>query len=241
MRIDAVYSEVHYLLNKNQRGNGYSIDEFNRACEMLDIDYLKLKMGLPEEYSPDFKQPRQAWEVSHAITEAVGHLKIRKGKDSPPLYINSLGIGILDEEYLHISTVYTDYSDVEVVNDDDFSGRLNMTLKKPTHKNPICRILGKTLEFEPRDLNSSNLTYIRKPVAAFYDYKIVLDEPVFLAPGEVHDGSVLAIGTVSRSLDFDWPYQTHSDLVNILVSYGSKNLRDGASSQLSEARKDKGI
>jgi len=236
-----IYREVIYRLNRTQRGNAFSIDEFNNTLEVLDMDMLKLKFGIPEEYQNRYKMPRQAWEVSHKITEDLGHLKVRMGKDTPPLYINTLGIATFPKDYLHLSTVYTNHGDIEVLNDDDFSGRIHTKLKKPTIKNPICRIIDKGAEFEPRNLVSANFTYIRMPNTAFLDYTIVNDDIVYLDENGSHDGSVLTVGTPSRTVQLDWPRQTHSDIISVLVNYASQNLRDGTSYQTSERRKTKGI
>jgi hypothetical protein len=242
MNIYEVYLAVNFELNKSQRGNAFSMDEFNNRLKVLDMDYLKLKMGLPEEYGQMAKLPRQAWENSHKVTEDTG-LKVRMGKDTPPMFINQFGIGQMPDEYLHISTVYnpTTLGDVEILNDDDFSGRLGTRLKKPTVKNPICRIIDKSLEVEPKTIRALNVTYLRKPIPAFLDYTIVNDVEVYLESGQVHNGTVLTTGTASRTSQLDWADQTHSDIINLLVGYGSRNLRDNANTQFSEQRKQKGI
>lgn len=240
MNISEKYSAVLFELNKDQRGNAFGPDEFNLGVQVINIDYFKTKFGLPEEYRPGMPLPGQAWEVTHKISEDMMLFKEHLGSDVAPLYIDSMGFAILPSDYIHLSTVFTNFGDVEVLNDDDYSGRLFAVLKKPTVKNAVCRILNGKLEFAPKELSSAKFTYLRMPKAPFFDYNVVDDEPVYLPEGGTHDGSVLPIGTASRTVQFEWPEQTHSDIINLLVQYGSKNLRDRASYQWSERRKDKG-
>lgn len=241
MDIWDVYQAVLYKINKDQRGEAYSPDEFNRMLKLVNTDYFKLKYGLPEEYRPGSQLPRQAWQNSQKITDDLRNCVVHMGGPNPPLYVGADGYALLPADYIHQSTVYSDYGDIEVLNDDDFSGRLFKSLKKPTLKHAICRVMGALLEFAPKTINSVNFTYLRMPKTAFLDYTIIADEPTYLPIGGVHDGSVLPPGTPSRTTQLEWSEQCHSDIVALMESYATDNLKDNTGHQITEQRKTRGI
>ena len=243
MNIWELYKAAQYLLNKNQRGNALSVDEFNSLLPLVGLTYFKLKVGLPEEYMPGRPIPRQAWENSQKITDDLRLVEVNMGGDTPPLYVNDKGFANLPPDYIHQSTAHSQFGDIEFLNSDDFSGRKFKQLKKPTLRYAVCRVIGDRLEFMPKNINSVNFSYLRLPKMGYLDVKIVNDVEQYLPEGEVHDGSntEVPLGSGSRTVQPEWPEQTHQDLVNLIVSLGSKNLRDGSSYQIAEAVKQKGM
>lgn len=243
MNIWEIYKSVQFSLNKSQRGNAFSIEEFNTILPLVSTSYFKQKVGLPEEWSPRMPISRQAWANAQKITDDLRLVVVNMGTDTPPLYINKHGFADLPEDYIHQDSAYSDFGDVEFLNSDDFTGRLFKTLKGPTMKHAICRNIGQRLQFAPKELSSVKFSYLRLPQAGYLDFIVDQDQEKYLPQGQLHDGTneEMVAGTFSRTIQPEWPEQTHTDLVNLLISMGARNLRDGAMSQISESVKQRGI
>lgn len=242
MNIFQIFQTIQNELFKDQTGQAYPADDFNLRLLTVNLDFLKQRYGLPEEYRMGKPMPKMAWQETQKITDDLRSILVHMGDDLPPLTVNSLGFANLPSDYLHQSTIYTDYGDIEVLPDDEFSSRLGAQIKKPTSKNAICRFLANQIQFAPKTLNTVKFTYLRMPVDAFMDYDLVNGGLVYLPEGSVHvTGNVQPIGTPSRTVQLDWDPQTHADIINMLVNYASKSLRSGFLYQETETRKQRGI
>lgn len=241
MNVNEIYEAVLYRLNKDKVGRSYTVDDFNLHLKLANTDLFKVRYGLPESYRPGQPLPAQAWSVSQKIEDDLRMCKVNKGNQTPPLYIDKNGLADIPSNYIHQSSIWSNWGDVEILDDDAWSDRYHATLRKPTKKNAVCRFLSNQIEFMPKDLNAVNFTYLRMPATPFMDYNITNDVEVYLDENSLHDGSNLAVNTPSRTVQLEWAEQVHTDIVNLLVGYASEHLREPMIKQTSEARKDKGL
>lgn len=238
MNIWEIYQWVQFRANKEQSGRTYTPDQFNLACKAVNIEFFKLKAGLPEEYRPGNPFPRQAWQLTQKITDDMRRFMWIMGIDGPQLQIDRHGIATLPSNYVRESSISYDLGDtvdcvteegwvpVEVVTDAVWADRLNSSIKYPDREYPICRFKGNQAEFRPKNLRSVNLTYLRLPNDAVLGYTIDDNNDIVYNP--------------ATSTDFEWPVDTHTDLANFLFQWLSQNLLFQQANEWAQKRKIEG-
>jgi hypothetical protein len=254
MNLQEIFDFVNLKTNKNQSGNTLNPDRFNTALNAVNIDFFKLKYGLPEEYVPGRSLPRQSWETTVKITDDLSiHKVLMGGLLSMPLQVDSNGYAEKPNDYVHVSSMgykkpvtvsgktLEEIKVIDLLTDDQWNPRLSNSITKPNHDYPVARIIGNKIQFEPKDIKNVEFAYLRMASTPFYDYKIVNDAIVYLPAGELHDGSVLPAGTPSRTIELDWPIDNHTDIANLILGYVSANLRETFLYQDSQNRKQTGI
>lgn len=254
MNLQEILDFINLKTNKNQSGNTLTPDRFNTALNAVNIDYFKLKYGLPEEYIPGRSLPRQFWESTTKVTDDLSvHKVLLGGYLTQPLQVDSNGYADKPGDYVHVSSMGYKKSvnkngintevmkPVELLTDDQWNPRLSNSISRPTLDYPIARIVGSKIQFEPKDVRNIEFAYLRMPSTPFYDYTIQNDSIVYLPEGSTHDGSVLASGTPSRTTELDWPLDNHTDIANMILSYVSVNLRENFLYQDAQNRKNQGI
>lgn len=238
MNIWEIYQFIQFRANKEQSGRSYTPDQFNLACKAVNIEYFKLKAGLPEEYQVGAPMPRQAWQLTQKITDDLRKFMHVMGVDGPQLQINRYGLATLPSNYVRESSIVYDYAQtndceteegwvqVEVVTDAVWADRLSSSIKYADKEYPICRFIGDRIEFRPKTLKTVNMTYLRMPEAAVLGYTIDNNNDIVYNP--------------STSTQFEWPEDTHTDLANSLYSWLGENLNSPLMIQQAERRKLQG-
>ena len=238
MTVWEIYQFIEFRANKDQSGRSYTPEQFNLACKAVNIEYFKLKAGLPEEYRVGAPMPRQAWQLTQKITDDLRMFMHVMGIDGPQLQINRYGLATLPANYVRESSIMYDnastvncesvegWTAVEVVTDAVWSDRLASSLKYPDKEYPICRFIGGRIEFAPKDLKYVSMTYLRMPEAAVLGYTI--------------DSNNDIVYNAATSTQFEWPEDTHTDIANWLVSWLAENLNTPMLIQQAERRKMQG-
>lgn len=232
MTIDEMYKWVNFVANKSESG-AISPDEFNMACSVVNLTFLKLKVGLPEEYQIGMPLSRQMYQVSQKITDDVKFL------------ITKTTINRSVSDYFALPNDYAAYSKltyrnvinkdcgavlnvrpIEVVTDSEFADRMDNSITYPSTRSPIANYTSYGLEIEPKDVLTCELTYLRIPTTPIRQYTINgNDESVYNPVG---------------SVDFAYPVTTHNDICMRILGYFGVNVRDEFLVQISESQKDKG-
>jgi hypothetical protein len=241
MNVFEIYQLVNFWSNKEQTGRTYTPEQFNLGLKAIDIDFLKLKYGLPEDYRPGMPMPRQAWAVTQKIVDDLRHLKtIMGGKDTPLLKVDVNGYAQLPSDYIHFSSLRIDRTDkeccedeaeetstpVEVLTDMDFDARLWSEIKKPWIKYPFCRFNGSHIEFRPKNVRFAIFSYIAMPKPGFLAFTISGDNDIVYDP--------------INSIQIGWPADMHTDIANRLYLWLQGNLQSQLGIQLAKARQDNG-
>lgn len=242
MNVNEILQYVNFRLNKEQSGRSMTEDQYNLILSVINIEYMKWKYGLPEEYQPGSPIPRQFWEATQKITDDMRWAKVKMGgQEGAKMMVDQNGIAQIPSDYLHYSSIWYTYSlnskdcgtkpatkvyPIEVLFDSQVGDRISHPVKGPTLKYPFCCFYNNYIEFWPKEISSVDFTYIRVPRTPVYAYTVVNDEAVYNANG---------------SVQLEWPVDCHADIANLIVSLASENLRDQFMKQVSEQRKERGI
>jgi hypothetical protein len=261
MNLGQILDYANYKLNKDYAGNTLTPDNYNLILPVINVEYLKWKYGLPEQFRVGQPFAPQQWEVAQKITDDLYMFKKMLGGNSgnPALQVDTYGVAAIPSDYLHVSSIrYDEYTNtscndttasysiktrvVETIPDAELGGRLSNSNRYPSKKYPVCTQYPNYFQFYPNDLQYVIFTYIRMPSTPYYDYDIVNDAPVYLPPGSVHtNNSVEPSGSPSLSVELEWPLDTHPDIAELLVNIAAGSLRDTAAYQISTKRKEGGI
>lgn len=235
--IDTLKQYVDYISNKEQSGNNYSPKQFNMLVSRAVDDIERWLIGLVAQYSPSEPLPAVAYDLTQKVKDDLRFLK-----NTVVLSIDSNGFMTIPEDYIYLASIAyrrvenncetgtpdVDFIPVEVVSDDNWSGRLSNAIKKPTHEFPACNFHDKTrVLFSPKDLSSVSFSYLKKMAAPVWAY--ILDD---------NDN---AIYDASGSTDIDLPEILLNDVSRIIVGYMGINIREDQLIQYSELLKSKGV
>jgi hypothetical protein len=247
MNLGQIFKLVDFIANKDQTGDTITPDQFSDAIlPAVNIMFFKKKYGLPEDYQPGQPIPRQAWELTQKMSD-----DLRKFKEvNPALIINSNGVASIPADYVHRSLITKTYipytganpktTTVEVLTDSEAGERRGNSITGPTIKNPFCVFQKNYIQFYPSNLQSVEFTYLRLPKTPFFDYTIANDQYIFLPAGQFHNGTVLPAGTPSRTVELEWPEETHIDFVMRIMSFVGINLREDQLINFAEQAKTSG-
>lgn len=226
MNVEEIRQWANFELNKHQTGNTLNQEEYNLCLAWANREYFKTKYGLPEEYRPGMPLPRQAYPVSQKIIDDLRKfLVVMGGKNAPLLTIDVNGFADIPSDYIHVSSIRYQGRAVEFLSDDVIGDRLQSSIVYPDEKYPVCVFYNNYLQFYPKTLGSAEFTYLRMPVTPFWAATIVDDEYVY---------------DPTKSIQLEWPEDTHVDISNLIIKYASENLRDFSMTQLATNRQDKG-
>lgn len=233
MNLGQIFELVNFIANKDQTSDTITADQFSDIIlPAVNIMFFKKKYGLPEDYQVGQPFPRQAWELTQKMSDDLRKFKVKQ----PAWAINNTGAAVIPSDYVHRSSITKTYIPypgaapkivvVEELTDSEAAARRSNSVVMPTLENPICVFQSSYIQFYPENLQSVEFTYLRLPKTPFFDYNIANDEYVFLPQGQFHNGSNLPAGTPSRTVELEWPEETHIDYVNRILSYVGINLRE---------------
>lgn len=240
-----IHDLIKFIGNKDFNGNFYKPDHFNLTIEAVNIDYFKLKHGLPEDYqlgaaSARFAEMQAGRIVPRQYVDATQKLSddLRKFKEAALNQSVVDGKFLIPTNYVHCLAISYNYSrtidgevktlsrPVEILTEDQWADRMGNWIKKPTTKRPIAIIRQTHIYIEPSTINAVDWYYLRLPVKPVFAYTVVKDELVY---------------DVGNSTEFEWPAVNHMDLVRLLLSYLGINLREQQLIQYAEMQKMKGV
>lgn len=235
--LENVWEVVLAKLNKDRGVGHVSPQERNAAMRKVNSDL--------------YKAMRTAYESGVVDSDIRPLVKTLGDVVNPPLLLDEHGYADIPEDYLNHSsarypertaqvedcgntTITSTWREIEFLTDAQWGPRLASTLKKPTNKNPVATIQNNKILVRPVT-NWIQLTYIKVPATPYFDYNIVGGtDAQYLAPGQFHDGTVLASGTASRSVEFEWPETMFDEITDRLYYFisGTKRavmpMQDGA-------------
>lgn len=243
MNVWELYQLNEVRANKDQSGRSFTYEQFNAALQGVNIDFLKLKYGLPEEYKPGMALPRQAWEVTQKITDDLRACKvIMGGRTKPLLVVDQYGFANLPSDYIHYSALRWDrtansadsevaneveHTPIDVMKDGDFDGRLFSKIKTPWSKYPFCRVNNNHIEFRPLNIRFAVFSYIRMPRTPYLAVTV--------------DGNNDYVYDAENSVELEWPVDAHIDIANLIFQTMSENLSNPMMYASAQKRKVEGI
>lgn len=218
MTINEMFNWVNFLANKSQSG-AISPDEFNMACSVVNMDFFKLKVGLPEEYMIGGAMARQMYQVSQKITDDVKFLitKVTLTRNVSDYFALPSDYGA----YSKLTYRYVDNVDclavastrpIEVCTDLEYGERVDNSITYPTLKRPVANYNSLGLEILPTEITSVELTYLKIPTTPIRQYTI--------------NGNDESVYNPTGSVDFAYPKTTHNDICIRIMGYIGINIKE---------------
>lgn len=240
-----------YVLEMSLRDNGGGYlrpDVFNSIIQHVNTDL--------------FNREYKKYEEKQVITDSLAPFVVTLGDSDQTFLDITDGYVTLPSDYRHMSSfrLISFTNDDEgrckkvlrrskpgvMLNDDQFNYRRDSQLHKPSFQRPIGTIQNATtsqskLRVLPDDVGYKvGLTYLKLPSTPVFDYKILNptgeDYIEYLAPDQLHDGTVLTNGTASRSVELEWPEQVHTLFQDMVYKEAMLRLESGRYAAINDNR-----
>lgn len=237
-----VYQYNLTRMNKEQSGRSISVDEFNQLVPVAVMEYLKLKIGLPESYQIGLPVSPQMWQVSQKISDDIRHLLVwMGGPDHMMLKMDKYGVASVPTDYVYFSSCYFNQSvkkdcdatavikprAIEFLPDAVWADRLSSTIKYPVEKYPVAKWHGDKIQFAPETMGYVNFTYLRKPVTPFLAVSVDDNNDYIYDP--------------ANSVQIEFPKICLPDISNLIFERMALQIQSQPYAQSAASRKDQGI
>jgi hypothetical protein len=225
LNLGDIYTRVLEILNKDQYGAYVTPYNFNNTISWVNI----IKMN---ELLKVFEEKR---EISRDLQPFIITLG---SPDYPAINLDTYGYGEYPEDYYYFArSSYMQYLNhcggfssnarmVQFIDQQDFNYRISTELLAPTMDNPIAVDENDKFLVRPLGIQSVAFTYVKNPTNPYFDYDLIDGVVVYLPPNEPHvNSSVLPVGTISESVEFEYPLPVYNDLANLIIQDFSKKIR----------------
>ena len=176
--INDVYNYCGLLANKTQSGY-FTPNDFNLAAPIGQLNYMRVKLGLPEAYQPLAPFPPQSMQVTQIISDSlrpfiknVNVNKNGKGFDLPTDCIAYSTSGYQYVESGDCGQPILSEIPIDFVTDGERRQKLDSFLTPPTLEYPIGAYLNNQLVVYPKEIVTIDLTYIKMPSTPIRNYTI---------------------------------------------------------------------
>lgn len=223
MTVQSGYEWINFLMRKLFSG-AIKPQDYNTALSAVNIEFFKLKFGLPEDYQVGAPFARQAYEVSMKITDDVKHLRKRVFINkvvSTGLFTQPADFGafstmrypqVANPENCDEETQMT-WRKIEPVTDEEFNYRLGSALLRPILKKPIVCYVNTGYEVKPDVIDSIFFIYLRLPKTPVRNYIYNANDEDIPDPN-------------NPNTELDWPVTVHTDFYIRIGRYFGINLAD---------------
>lgn len=232
MNVGDLYNWMLLEMNRDLIGGFLRPDDFNLVLKAANLNY--------------FDKAYRKYQESQRITDDLRPLM------SETFITSANGRFVLPSGYQHTDTISTatitpgencgdeaamSSTSITVVTNDEFTAMLSDYLTKPTIKHPLATIRSNYIEVEPSSINRVKLWYLKIPAVPFFDYNLDgFGNIVYLPEGGTHNGSVLPVTTLSRTVQFEYGGQALEAIKEDLLVQASKRTRDSFILQTSDNR-----
>jgi len=209
-------------------------EQWGLLLKMANLKHFKRKVGLPEEYTPGRPLPAQLPEISQRITDDLLPFKVFMGRyGTPKLQIDQNGEAVIPTGFFYpLSLLYPvveislTYNEVKVLTDSGWSDYMSSSIITPSKKYPICNFQKGYIRFSPKNMQSVEFTYLRRPVDPVYAY--------------TSDSGFIQYDPVN-SVELEWDEPNQIDILYMLLSDVGVVVTRGDIMQVAETVKTKGI
>jgi len=218
--VSYVYDTIQTLIRKDQKGNSFSISEFNRLAKAVNYELYNFfadKVGESSKYREAVKNFITLQEAI-SLTSGVGDIPTDYGR-------------LLGQPYLVSGS---DVIPVDEMEETEKAWRLRDTLTKPTASYPACIIGGvdgggvSQITVYPNTISTVYIDYLSIPATPILDYYITstglyvyLDQGatgVSVPAGAVYsDGTPGPVSKDSQTIDFEWDEDQIPILIDMLL------------------------
>ncbi len=223
---------VNFLSHKLFSG-AITPQNYNLCLQIINIDFFKLRVGLPEDYQVGQPFSKQGYELTFKITDDIKHLRKRVlinkvGSSFPqPSDFGAFSSARYPQVYMDQGVQKQTLRKIEIVTDEEFNYRIGSALLKPFIKKPIANYVNGGLEVEPSAIDRIYFTYLRLPVQPVYRYIRNVNDEDIQNPN-------------NPSTELDWPVTVHNDIWIRICRYFGINLREEELVAYMENRKKEG-
>lgn len=209
--VSSVYDTIQTLIRKDQKGNSFSITEFNRLIPIVNFELYNF-------YVANLEEGQEVTEELKAFMTLKATVSLTSGVGQLPSYGRMLGVP------------YTDTAESDLVTNKELTFRLFDELTQPTVEDPISILGGltgtaKNITVYPDTISSIYINYLSIPVTPVLDFYIdsnglyvYLDEDatsVSVPSGAVYsDGRAGPISVDSQTINLEW----HNDQTPMIIS-----------------------
>ena len=229
---------INYIANKDYGGNVIEPEQFNALTKVVNLDLLKAKFGLPEDYQPGAPISRQYLDATQRLTDETRFLKmdLRDETLTPETEVPFTTWAYPSDYFSLVSLLYNYQRNidgvttivpqqVEILTKDEADSRLGNWTKKPSATNPIAVITSSAIRFYPIAIGTADISYIRYPTDPVFDY---VEGAGFITEG-------------ASPVEYEWPKHLHMDLTRMILSYIGINMREQQLEQYAEQHKAQGV
>lgn len=227
INVNELYLDVLDRINEPENGQ-LTVTRYNRyawIAQLNTIDWLSGDVAGKEPPEPYSTQKDRDWLTPFLVPYSV---QVKKGKIVKPddyyRFDNMYLLGQYNEQTNCFEEVVDNgvqcNTPIALLSGDQFTQRCQTYIEglQPSFKKPISKLVSKNFEFNPQDLGSITLEYIRYPQRATLAMKIDT-----ITHDEVYDAS--------NSVDFEWDEYARGVLVWYIVDQFSNYTREQALKQ----------
>ena len=248
MTIDELYRFVKFMANKEQRGF-VTITEFNLLATRAQLDVIQDRHG---KYTSMGNPATIGFDATHSALEDIRRLVdtfdsvyrtdshwwypiSATGSSVTEYDVSSTGAGTTSGTrlMLYFLTLQVDGKNVEILTQDQLTGRLNSHLLGPSIDSPVACMFDSGFKIwissdQNNDISDGDVkvTYIKIPKPPVWGYT------------QVQSGN--AVYNASTSTQLTLPEHTHNEVAQRILSYIGISLREPEVQQYGEMKtKDK--
>lgn len=215
--INDVYLYVQSLLNKNQSGS-ISGNEFNTYINAAQQEYLRIKLGLPEEYQLGMRESRQQFQATQSNSDSLRPFIVSKivnksgnGFDFPNDFA-AWGNGdylyvVLEDGVNNAST-----QPVNFVTLGERATILNDYNLSPTLEYPIATYIDNQVVIDPKEISKVQMIYVKYPTTPKWGF-VVNDNDQ-----EIYDPNT--------SVQLSFPNLEWQNIAHLTAKYAGIQIRD---------------
>lgn len=232
-----IYDTIQTLIRKDQKGNSFSITEFNRILPVVNLELYNF-------YTSHLEEGQDITEELKGFMTLKDPVTLTSGVGQLPAYGRMLGVP------------YTDTAESDLVTNKELTFRLFDELTQPTVEDPITILGGltgtaKNITVYPDTISSIYINYLSVPVTPVLDFYIdsnglyvYLDEDatgITIPVGAVYsDGVTTNPSTVnSQTVNLAWDDEQTPAIINSLLQKAGIILDEKMAVEYGVARETK--
>ncbi len=216
MNINDLYLIMGYF--SRQLGSGFvGPDRFNEYCQLVNFQYYKKYLGLPEEWQIDNPISRIQYQLTQAVSDRIYPFIVPQ----KPISKAISGYYPYPEDYVAFSSMRIRHTTatedcgtsvivrrVEMIPDAEFTNRLESMLFPPTIRRPAGTWTQFGYDVAPAELNTVLLTYLRLPAV----------------PKRLYTAGDVYVPT--GSVQFEFPQICLQDILMLLLKAAGISVQD---------------
>lgn len=236
MDINEVYNLVNFLASKDRKGL-FDKDKFNLVCPAALNEFISKRYGnIKDLLFTQSKSPRIAYSINQKVFD-----DLRVFQTTAQLQVSSTGQASYPTDYWHMTSVryrafvngancdtpgVNNERDVDLVDNDKVTKRLNSVIVNPTPKYPICTLYSTYIQFYPINLMQVRLDYLRKPLTPFWNSTVVNNRNIYSPTG---------------SVDLEVPFDCDNEVIALICQMLGLNISSSDVTQFGQVKEQQGF